>query len=123
MDEATRTQGESPAPVAPPLVQEEDVNAVFNLFLRREPEGPQVAEKQKGRRLDGYVFSVMESSEFHNNILPAVLGKAGWPRYRGRLSFDRLRAWVESRSIFEPAITRSLASCESWREFYRTLLT
>jgi len=123
MDEATRTQGESPAPVAPPLVQEEDVNAVFNLFLRREPEGPQVAEKQKGRRLDGYVFSVMESSEFHNNILPAVLGKAGWPRYRGRLSFDRLRAWVEIRSIFEPAITRSLASCESWREFYRTLLT
>jgi O-antigen biosynthesis protein len=104
-------------------VESEDVQAIYNLLLRRDPEGFHLIEAHRGRALDAYFFSFLDSPEFHGAMLPAMAGRAGLPPYRGRLSFEQLRVWLRSRSIFSGDLTDRLAASRSWREAFRTLMT
>jgi len=122
MDDATGPRSETTAPKTAPCVEAEDINAIYNLLLRREHEGGHIFEVQRGRPLESFFYAVLNSPEYCGAILPGATGRGRWPRYRGRLTFDRLRAWIRRRSIFSPDLTGRLVAAVSWRDLHRELL-
>ena len=119
-DAATPTEDEATR-VARATVDAEDVLAVFNLLLRRDPE-PEAVEGRCGKPLDELFYDALNSGEFSDNVLLAIGAHGRLPRYHGRRSFDHLRGWVKRRAPLSPELISRLVASLSWREFYRTLL-
>ena len=105
--------GTAPLSAAELVADERDVSSIYNFFLRRDPESPDVIREKVGRAISDIFAEMLSSAEFHQSILPAVISNAsGSAIYRGTRDFAELLVWGHSRLPLDPALRARLLAAQ-----------
>lgn len=107
------------------IADEQDVASLYNLVLRRNPEGQRVVMEQVGRPVMDIFFSFLSSAEFYQRVLPSVISKTmSGSIYTGTQSLEQLLAWAAARPLpLRPELRQRLVRATSWHEFEEVLFS
>jgi UDP-N-acetylglucosamine--N-acetylmuramyl-(pentapeptide) pyrophosphoryl-undecaprenol N-acetylglucosamine transferase len=111
-------------PPAPITADAQDVWNMYNLFLRRDPEVRQVIQERVGRSTADILAEMLNSSEFQQRVLPAILTKASSDAfYNGTQSLGELLAWIDARLPLRIELRERLLHARTWTECDEILFT